>query len=283
MELLASGTPPRRQTTQAIEAPVPTLLACGAMTISCFDLSGRVALVTGASKGLGKAIAAGLGAAGADLVLVSRTTSDLEATAEELRSSGRRVYAIAADVTREDQVAAMTATAIDKLGRIDILVNNAGVGLTQAFTDMEREDWDRVLAVNLTAPMLCCKHVGKHLLRQRSGKVINVASVLATHVARQLSAYSASKAALVQMTRVLALEWIRRGVQVNALCPGYFRTDMNEEFFASERGQRFVAELPIGRLGEHHELAGAAVFLASDASSYVTGTTLYVDGGHALA
>lgn len=253
------------------------------MAIACFDLSGRVALVTGASKGLGKAIAAGLGDAGADLVLVSRTASDLEAAAEELRRGGQRVHAMAVDVTDEDQVAAMTATVIEKLGRIDILINNAGMGATQALTEMERDRWDQVMAVNLTGPMLCCKHVGKHMLGQRSGKVINVASVLATHVARQLSAYSASKAALVQMTRVLALEWIRRGVQVNALCPGYFRTDMNEEFFASERGERFIADLPIGRLGEHHELVGAAVFLASDASSYVTGTTLYVDGGHALA
>ena len=148
---------------------------------------------------------------------------------------------------------------------------------------MDREYWDRVLAVNLSGPMLCCKHVGPHMIRQRSGKVINVASVMATRVARSLSAYAASKAALVQLTRTLALEWIRDGVHVNALCPGYFRTDMNDEFFTSKRGQRFISELPIRRLGELHELQGAAVFLASDASSYVTGTTLYVDGGHSLA
>jgi len=253
------------------------------MAASWFDLSGRVALVTGASKGLGKAIAASLADAGADLVIVSRTQADLESAAEELRGSGRRVHAIAADVTQEAAVVAMTAQAIQHMGRVDILVNNAGIGATQAVVDMERERWEQVLAVNLTAPMLCCKHVGKHLLQQRSGKVINVASVMATHVARYLSAYSASKAALVQLTRTLALEWIRFGVQVNALCPGYFRTDMNDEFFASERGQRFIADLPIGRLGERHELQGAALFLASDASSYVTGTTLYVDGGHSLA
>lgn len=253
------------------------------MAANWFDLSGRVALVTGASKGLGKAIATALAEAGADLAIVSRTAADLEAAARELRSNGRRVLPVAADVTQETSVATMTAKVLDHFGRIDILVNNAGIGETKAVVEMDRECWDRVLAVNLSGPMLCCKHVGPHMIRQRSGKVINVASVMATRVARSLAAYAASKAALVQLTRTLALEWIRDGVHVNALCPGYFRTDMNEEFFSSTRGKRFIAELPMGRLGDPRELQGAAVFLASHASSYVTGTTLYVDGGHSLA
>jgi NAD(P)-dependent dehydrogenase (short-subunit alcohol dehydrogenase family) len=148
--------------------------------------------------------------------------------------------------------------------------------------EMDLAHWDGVMNINLRAPMLCCKHVGPHMIQRRCGKVINVASVFAFRVARYMSAYAASKAALVQFTRTLALEWMRHNIQVNALCPGYFLTDMNAEFFASEKGRSFIANLPIGRLGDPRELEGAAVFLASDATSYVTGTTLYVDGGHSL-
>ena len=148
---------------------------------------------------------------------------------------------------------------------------------------MDAAHWDQVMSVNVRGPMLCCKHVGPHMIGRRSGKVINVGSVMATRVARYMSPCSASKAAIVQFTRALALEWLRHNIQVNALCPGYFLTDMNAEFFASERGKQFVAALPIGRLGDAHELQGAAVFPASDATSYITGTALYVDGGHALA
>jgi len=171
---------------------------------------------------------------------------------------------------------------VEQCGPIDILVNNAGIGDTQPVVEMDAAHWDQILNVNLRGPMLCCKHVGRHMIARNRGKVINVASVMATHVARYMSAYSASKAAIVQFTRTVALEWIRYNIQVNALCPGYFLTDMNAEFFASERGRAFVAALPIRRLGETRELDGAAVFLASDATSYVTGTTLYVDGGHSL-
>ena len=188
-----------------------------------------------------------------------------------------------ADVTDEASVARLVQQVIDHFGQIDILVNNAGIGDKQPVVDMDAAHWDQVMHVNLRGPMLCCKHVGPHMMQRRSGKVINVASVMATRVARYMSAYGASKAAIVQFTRTVALEWIRHNIQVNALCPGYFRTDMNAEFFASERRTRVHRRLPIGRLGETHELEGAVVFLASDATSYITGTTLYVDGGHALA
>jgi len=248
-----------------------------------FDLSGRVALVTGGSKGLGRAIAAGLAAAGADVAIASRTQAELDAAAAQLRQHGTRALAVHADVTDEDSVRQMVQRVIDALGRIDILVNNAGMGDTAAVVEMDTAYWDRVMSLNLRGPMLCCKHVGPHMIQRRTGKVINVASVMATRVARYMSAYCASKAAIVQFTRTLALEWIRHNIQVNALCPGYFLTDMNTEFFSSERGCQFIADLPIGRLGEARELEGAAVFLASDATSYVTGTTLYVDGGHTLA
>lgn len=253
------------------------------MTPKCFDLSGRVALVTGASKGLGRTIATALAGAGATVALVSRTKADLEAVAAALTASGSRAVAVSADVTDEASIEEMVAQVLTQCGQIDILVNNAGGGETRSVVDMDATQWDWIMDLNVRGPMLCCKHVGPHMLERRRGKVVNVASVMASRVARYMSAYSASKAALVQLTRTLALEWIHHNVQVNALCPGYFLTDMNAEFFASERGKRFVADLPIRRLGEPAELAGAAVFLASDATSYITGTTLYVDGGHSLA
>jgi len=248
-----------------------------------FDLTGKCAVVTGGTKGLGRAVAGALAQAGANVAIVSRTPADLQRVADELRAHGRRVLPVPADVTDEGSIQAMVQQVLDQFGQIDVLVNNAGIGDTAAVAEMEVAYWDQVMNVNLRGPMLCCKHVGPHMIGRRSGKIINVASVLAARVARYMSAYCASKAAIVQFTRTLALEWIRHNVQVNALCPGYFLTDMNAEFFASERGKQFIAALPIGRLGETHELQGAAVFLASDAASYVTGAALYVDGGHTLA
>jgi NAD(P)-dependent dehydrogenase (short-subunit alcohol dehydrogenase family) len=252
------------------------------MATSWFDLSGRRALVTGAGKGLGRSIALALARAGADVGVVSRTKADLEAVATEVRDLGRRASVIVADMGDEASIGAMTEQAIRELGGIDILVNNAGIEGLGAVVEMEAEAWDWVMAVNLRAPMLCCKHVGPHMIAQRRGKVINVASVMATAVSRYMSSYAAAKAGLVQLTRTLALEWMRHNIQVNALCPGYFLTPMNEEFFATETGRRLVESLPSRRLGDPAELQGAAVFLASDATSFVTGTTLYVDGGHSL-
>jgi NAD(P)-dependent dehydrogenase (short-subunit alcohol dehydrogenase family) len=248
-----------------------------------FDLSGRTALVTGGSKGLGRTIAGALARAGADVAVTSRTQSDLDQVAEELRQHGHRALAVAADVANEDTIRRMVEQVVAEFGHIDILVNDAGMEGSGAIVEMEARHWDTVMHVNLRGPMLCCKHVGPHMIQRRSGKVINVASVLASRVARYVSAYAASKAALVQLTRALALEWIRHNIQVNALCPGYFLTPMNEEFFKTQAGHTLISKLPIGRLGEVHELEGAAVFLASDATSYITGTTLYVDGGHSLA
>jgi len=251
--------------------------------MSWFDLSGRVALVTGASKGLGRTVATALAKAGADVALTSRTQTDLDTVAAELRQLGRQALPVAADVTEEASIRELVAQVLARFGRIDILVNNAGIEGSGAIVEMDARHWDRVMAVNLRGPMLCSKHVGAHMIQRRSGKVINMASVFATRVARYMGAYAATKAALVQLTRTLALEWMRYNIQVNALCPGYIRTPMNEEFFATESGRRLVERLPIGRIGEPHEIEGAAVFLASEATSYVTGTTLYVDGGHSLA
>jgi NAD(P)-dependent dehydrogenase (short-subunit alcohol dehydrogenase family) len=253
------------------------------MSATWFDLTGKVAVVTGGSKGLGRTFAGALARAGANVAITSRTQTDLDQVAEELREHGRQVLSVRSDVTDEQSIRALVQQVMERFGQIDILVNNAGVEGTGAVTEMTAEYWDHVLHVNLRGPMLWCKHVGAHMIRRRRGKVINVASVLASRVARYVGAYAASKAGLVQLTRTLALEWIRHNVQVNALCPGYFLTPMNEEFFATEAGRNLITKLPIGRLGEAHELEGAVVFLASDATSYITGTTLYVDGGHSLA
>ena len=247
-----------------------------------FDLAGKCALVTGASKGLGRTIALALARAGADVAVASRTQSELESVAGEIRSLGRRSVVAVADMTDESSIAAMVDQTVTGLGQIDILVNNAGIEGLGAVVEMDAAAWDGVMAVNLRAPMLCCKHAGPHMIARRRGKVINVASVMATAVSRYMAPYSASKAGLVQLTRTLALEWMRHNIQVNALCPGYFLTPMNEEFFATDTGKRLIASLPSQRLGDPAELEGAAVFLASDATSFITGTTLYVDGGHSL-
>lgn len=252
------------------------------MSLDCFDLSGRSALITGGGKGLGRAIALALAEAGADIAVASRTKADLDEVAEAVRRSGRRAVAVAADMSDEGSVRALIDEALRELGGIDILVNNAGIEGVGAVTEMQTELWDRTMAVNLRGPMLCCKHIGPHMMARGSGKVINVASVLATLPQRTMSPYAASKAGLVQFTRVLALEWIRHGIQVNALCPGYFLTSMNAAFLNSSDGAKFIARLPAKRVAQADEIAGAAVFLASAASDYVTGTSLYVDGGHSL-
>ncbi len=248
-----------------------------------FDLTGRVAVITGGSKGLGRAIAMALAGAGADVAITSRTQADLDVVAAALRREGRRALAVRVDVANEDSIRCMVEAVVAHFGHIDILVNNAGIEGTGAVVDMEAAHWDAVMAVNLRGPMLCCKYVGPHMIQRQRGKVINVASVLASRVARYMAPYTASKGGILQLTRTLALEWIRHNIQVNALCPGYFLTPMNEKFFATDTGRRLVASLPIGRLGDVHEIEGAAVLLASDASSYITGTALYVDGGHSLA
>ena len=182
-------------------------------------------------------MAGALARAGADVVIASRTQADLDRAVADLRQFGRRAQGVRADVADEDSIQSMVQRVIDTFGRIDVLVNNAGIEGTGSVVEMDQARWDQVMEVNLRGPMLCCKHVGPHMIRQRSGKVINVASVLASRVARYMAAYAAAKAALVQLTRTLALEWIRHNVQVNALCPGYFLTPMNEAFFATDAGR----------------------------------------------
>jgi NAD(P)-dependent dehydrogenase (short-subunit alcohol dehydrogenase family) len=252
------------------------------MTLAVFDLTGKVAVVTGGSKGLGREMALALAEAGADVAVVSRTLVDLEKVAEQIQQQGGRALAVAADITHEAEVEKMVQQILAVLGHIDILVNNAGIGGTTPVLDLDEAEWDRYMAVNLKGPVLCAKYVGREMVKQRQGKIINVASVFSQVIARYMGAYAASKAALVQFTRTLALEWSRHNIQVNALCPGYFATPMNQEFFATAAGERLIQSLPLQRIGSPEEIRGAIVFLASAATSYMTGAVLFIDGGHSL-
>jgi NAD(P)-dependent dehydrogenase (short-subunit alcohol dehydrogenase family) len=246
-----------------------------------FDLHGRVALVTGATKGIGFGLARALAGRGADLVVTSRHQNDCETAAAKLRTLGGRVLARAADVTNRSTLEALATEAASAYGRIDILVNNAGTAMTKPAEDLTEEDWDRVIDVDLKGVFLTSIVVGRQMIAQKSGKIINIASMLGLVGDKQVLPYCVAKGGVIQMTRSLALEWSKHNIQVNALCPGYVLTAMNES--AMKENERIynhiVDRTPMRRLGAIEELTGAVEFLASDASSYMTGQTLVVDGG----
>jgi gluconate 5-dehydrogenase len=245
------------------------------------NLTGKVAVVTGSTKGIGKALALGLASYGADVVITSRSQTDCEAVAAEVRALGPGALPCACDVARRGSIEDLAAAVMDEYGRIDILVNNAGNAVTKAAEDLTEDEWDRVIDVDLKGVFLCSTVFGRHMIAQRSGKIINIASMLGLVGAKQLVPYCAAKGGVIQMTRALALEWTRHNIQVNALCPGYVKTPMNEA--AIEGNPRvyewIIANTPMRRLGEVDELIGPLVFLASDSSSYMTGQTLVIDGG----
>jgi len=248
------------------------------------DLKGTVALVTGASRGLGRAFALALAEAGADLVLAARSVDDLQLTAEAAAKHGVRAEAFRADMREARDIEALVEGAIRAFGRIDVLVNNAGIsGAEKPVLDLERREWEDALAVNLLGPALLARAVARGMVERRQGRIINVASIAGLAPVSRLGPYCVSKAALIQLTRVMALELARHNVQVNALCPGYFRTPMNETFFATPKGQAVVQHaIPMQRLGDPKELAPMVVFLASEASSFMTGSVVVVDGGQTL-
>jgi NAD(P)-dependent dehydrogenase (short-subunit alcohol dehydrogenase family) len=246
-----------------------------------FELTGKKALVTGASRGIGQVIATAFAQAGADVALVARSIDGLEKTAAEVRQAGRRAIVLPADITDGDAVGTCVEQAIAELGGLDIVVNNAGgSSFMVPMSDLRLSGWDKVLRLNLDATLYVCQAAGKHLTEQGSGVIINVASVAGLFAAPFLGAYGAAKAGVVSLTKTLAVEWASAGVRVNALCPGWTATDLNRAIWEGpDGGQAMIANVPMARWGRADEMAGPAVFLASDASSYMTGQVLVVDGG----
>ena len=249
--------------------------------MTLFDLTGRKAFVTGASRGIGQAIAVALAEAGADLALVARSEAGLAATAEQVTAHGRKAFVITADVTDADAVSAAVASAIEQLGHVDIVVNNAGgSNFMVPFLDLRLPGWDKLLRLNLTSAMYVCHAIGGHLAERGRGSVINVASVAGLTASPLVSPYGAAKAGLISLTKSLAVEWAALGIRVNALCPGWTATELNRVLWDSpDGGQATIANVPMGRWGKAEEMAGPAVFLASPASSFMTGQVLAVDGG----
>ena len=247
-----------------------------------FGLNGRVAVVTGASSGLGVGFARALAQAGANLVLAARRADRLESLAAELREAGAEVLPVACDVTDPDQVEALKDACLERFGRADILVNNAGTTEIVPAENESEEAFLRVLNVNLNGTFYCAQRFGRVMLEAGQGSIINVASILGLVASGSIpqAGYVASKGAVVNLTRELAAQWARRGVRVNGIAPGFFMSEMTEEMFSDERSMSWLRrKTPAGRPGEGEELYGAVIYLASDASSYVTGQTIAVDGG----
>ena len=246
-----------------------------------FSLEGRFALVTGGSKGLGYAMAEALARAGAEVAIASRHGDELKAAAEKLsKSTSRQFLPIVADVTLADQVEAMIAEAINTFGRLDILVNNAGMNLRKPTVDMSEEEFRQIIDVNLVGAFLMAKAVAPHMVEQKSGAIINIASMIGMVGLADRPSYTSSKGALIQFTRTLALELAPHSVRVNAISPGPFATEMNIPVTSdTAKNNWFIQRIPLGRWGNPKELSGAVVFLASDASSFMTGANLVVDGG----
>lgn len=247
-----------------------------------FDVRGRVAIVTGASSGLGVAFARGLVEAGAHVVLAARRADRLAALAEELEAAGGQALAVGCDVSIEADVDQLVAATQERFGRIDVLVNNAGSVHVGPAEDEPLARFREVVDVNLTGVFLCAQRVGRVMLAAGRGSIVNVASVLGLVASGQVkqTSYCASKGAVVNLTRELGAQWARRGVRVNALAPGWFESEMTAEMFADAGSMKWMRSRdPMGRAGQAHELLGPLLFLASDASSFVTGQTLAVDGG----
>ena len=245
-----------------------------------FNLKGKTALVVGASKGLGKAMSLALSSAGADLALASRSTSLIKEISDDIKTRGGKAFSVTTDIVREDDIERMTKTVIDEYGKIDVLVNNAGIYIPRLWNEVTSEDWDNTFNINLKGLFLTCKMVGKHMIKRKSGKIINIASILGKRVAPTVLAYSASKAGLIQLTRSLAFELSTYNINVNAIAPGWFETEMVEEELANPKARKYLlSRTPLGRFGQAEELGGTVIYLASKASDFMTGETIYIDGG----
>ncbi len=246
-----------------------------------FRLDGRIALVTGGARGLGRTMATALAEAGADIALSGRSVEACREAAEGIAAAtGRRARGFAADVTKLADVERLATEVEAELGPVDILVNNAGINIRGPIQQLSEADWDAVIDTNLKGPFLCARAFGPRMVTRGWGRVVNLGSVLGVIALPGRAPYASSKAGVINLTRVLALEWAGTGVTANAICPGAFATDMNRQLLDDPvKYKEFVAQIPMGRWGELDELTGAVVFLASGSSSYVTGTSIFVDGG----
>ena len=249
------------------------------MILNQFKLEGKVALVTGASAGLGQAIAIALAEAGADVVCHGNTRAP-DSTVDAISRLGKQTFAVAGDLAKKETPSALVEATIEKFGRIDILVNNAGTIRRAPAVDYSEEDWNAVIEVNLSAVFRLSQLAGRRMLAQASGKIVNIASLLSFQGGITVPAYAAAKGGVAQLTKALANEWAGKGINVNAIAPGYMRTDNTKALQQDEtRNRQILERIPAARWGEPSDLAGAAVFLASSASDYVNGHVLVVDGG----
>ena len=246
-------------------------------------LEGRVALVTGASRGLGRALALALGAAGAAVACAARSVEGVEDTAARIREAGGQARAFALDVTQGDQIAATVAAVEQGLGSLDILVNNAGINLEKRFVELTDEDWEGILGTNLTAMFRCCRAVAPSMIARGRGKIVNIGSMWGRLGVPRYSAYCVSKAGVDALTRCLAIEWARHNIQVNCVAPGYLRTDFSREKMMEPRIRDLIlSKIPARRMGGPDEMGPLAVYLASSASDFMTGQTVYIDGGETV-
>jgi NAD(P)-dependent dehydrogenase (short-subunit alcohol dehydrogenase family) len=250
------------------------------MSYAPLELTGKTAVVIGGTSGIGRAIAHALAEAGADVVATSRRMEQVEAAAREIEECGRRSLRVASDVSNSASLRSALDACLVAFGKVDILVNSAGRTKRAPTLDFPEEDWAAILDTNLTGTLRACQIFGRHMLDRRYGRIINIASLSSFVALHEVAAYSASKAAVASLTKSLAVEWAVHGVNVNAIAPGVFRTALNQKLLdQTERGREFLLRTPMKRFGRVEELAGAAVFLASDAASFVTGEVLVVDGG----